>query len=405
MRNHLLTWFIPILFGTQSVFAQCITGEITSGFNATDIAQGRYIWFNSHLKSISGASLPVTIYVDNAYVEFEENGTIIHLAIPPATINVNPANTTASTSFNGTRWITNVPSTSGDPFMAGLSYLVPAPGLEGAEDVTWSACFSASKPNLCFHWQWSAAVYVQFSPAPNYNELGVLPVDGGGQSGTPMNFAYSGNSIGGARGGGSSNYTGSNSSTGDVCPPVPVELSSFTASFNRSIVNLNWETKTEVNNYGFEVERASNNQVWEKIGFVSGSGNSNSPKAYSYTDKTASSGKYTYRLKQIDTDGDYSYSKEAEVDLGRPAAYSLEQNYPNPFNPTTKISYQIPVQSAVQIDVFNSIGEKVAALVNEVKEPGYYEVEFNAENLSSGIYMYKIQSGKYTATKKMILLK
>lgn len=164
--------------------------------------------------------------------------------------------------------------------------------------------------------------------------------------------------------------------------PLPVELSSFSANLRNNHVVLNWSTMSETDNYGFEIQRASTNNIWEKIGFVNGSGNSNSPKNYSFIDKTVNSGKYTYRLKQVDANGSYTYSKIVEIDLGIPAFFVLEQNYPNPFNPSTVITYQVPVQSIVEISVFNSIGEKVAELVNEVKEAGYYEVEFNAASLS-----------------------
>lgn len=186
--------------------------------------------------------------------------------------------------------------------------------------------------------------------------------------------------------------------------PLPVELTSFTANVINKQVVLNWQTATETENYGFDIEKASS-RGWEKIEFVNGSGNSNSLKSYSFTDKTVSSGIYTYRLKQIDANGGYFYSKEVEVDLGVPTAFTLAQNYPNPFNPTTVISYQVPTQSAVQIDVFNSIGEIVGTLVNEVKEAGYYDVEFNAASLTSGIYFYKIQAGNFISVKKMMLLK
>jgi len=88
-----------------------------------------------------------------------------------------------------------------------------------------------------------------------------------------------------------------------------------------------------------------------------------------------------------------------------PTSYTLGQNYPNPFNPSTKISYSIPVEGFVNLDVYNSIGQKVASLVNENKTAGSYEVNFDAAKLSSGIYFYKISSGNFTETKKMILMK
>jgi hypothetical protein len=88
-----------------------------------------------------------------------------------------------------------------------------------------------------------------------------------------------------------------------------------------------------------------------------------------------------------------------------PTAYALDQNYPNPFNPNTKISFSIPVEGFVALDVYNSIGQKVATLVNENKTAGNYEVNFNAANLSSGVYFYKLTSGNFVNVKKMILMK
>jgi len=190
--------------------------------------------------------------------------------------------------------------------------------------------------------------------------------------------------------------------------PLPVELNLFTANISENKVILNWQTATEVNNYGFEVERASTplSSQWEKIGFIEGHGNINSPKDYSFTDEYVSSGKILYRLKQIDEDGGYKYSQEVEVKvMDIPTEYVLEQNYPNPFNPSTKIDFSIPTDNSVQIKVYNVLGMEVATLLNEHRQAGTHNIEFNASNLSSGIYFYKIISGKYSEIKKMILLR
>jgi hypothetical protein len=188
--------------------------------------------------------------------------------------------------------------------------------------------------------------------------------------------------------------------------PLPVELTSFAAKmYDKDKVKLYWTTQTEVNNYGFDVERQTINGQWEKVAFVNGNGNSNSPKDYSYIDKNLIGGsKFNYRLKQIDNDGQFEYSDAVEVEVV-PNKFELSQNYPNPFNPTTKIRYQLPYDSKVVIKVYNILGSEVMELVNDKKEAGVYEVEFKADNLSSGTYIYKISADNFVQTKKMTLLK
>ena len=192
--------------------------------------------------------------------------------------------------------------------------------------------------------------------------------------------------------------------------PLPVELSSFTSSIIGNTVNLKWETATEVKNYGFEVERKvgieqSSVGNYEKIGFINGNGNSNSPKYYSFEDKNVVNGKYSYRLKQIDTDGKYEYSKTIEVDLGTPKEYSLLQNYPNPFNPVSTIEYSVPSAGFVSLKVYDCLGKEVTTLVNEKKDAGKYTVNFNGKGLGSGIYFYTLQTDYSILYRKMILLK
>ncbi|MBK9097326.1 MAG: T9SS type A sorting domain-containing protein [bacterium] len=189
--------------------------------------------------------------------------------------------------------------------------------------------------------------------------------------------------------------------------PLPVELSSFTLKQMTDKIQLNWVTKTEVNNYGFEILRFAQNDKlgWNKIGFVQGNGNSNSPKYYSFDDKNLRSGKYSYRLKQIDTDGQYEYSKVIEVNLDSPMKYELSQNYPNPFNPVTTIQFSIPEAAEVNLSVYNILGEEVAVLINELKEAGIYTVNFNATELNSGLYVYKLSAGNYSETKKLMVIK
>ena len=191
--------------------------------------------------------------------------------------------------------------------------------------------------------------------------------------------------------------------TGGEAGSLPVELTSFAAKAQGTTVNLMWETKTEIDNNGFEIERNSHG-TWQKIGFVEGHGTANSPKYYTFTDKNATGNKIQYRLKQIDNDGTFDYSHEVEVELN-PVQFALYQNYPNPFNPSTVIRYALPVAGVVTIDVFNALGEKVATLINRQVEAGYHEVSFDAATLPGGLYFYKINSGDFTSVKKMVMVK
>lgn len=186
---------------------------------------------------------------------------------------------------------------------------------------------------------------------------------------------------------------------------VPVELTSFAASSKDDVVSLTWSTATETNNHGFEVERKSGTGEYLRIGFVEGNGTTTQTKAYSFTDSKLSAGSYTYRLKQIDFDGRYEYSSEVNVDVNVPVVYSLEQNYPNPFNPSTLISYSIPEEGFVTLAVYNLLGEEVAVLVNGVQKAGKYDVEFKPQNLSSGMYIYRIETKNFTSSKKLVLMK
>lgn len=194
-------------------------------------------------------------------------------------------------------------------------------------------------------------------------------------------------------------------------PLLPVELTSFSARSEGASVILDWITATEINNYGFEIERAVRNSEsgvlsYGKIGFVAGAGNSNGVKEYSFTDSTAKAGKYSYRLKQIDNDGKYKYPGTVEISVSvLPKKYSLSQNYPNPFNPTTTIRYQLPEAAEVDLKVFDMLGREVRTLLKEMQNAGNYDIVFDSAGLASGIYILKLTAGKYTKSIKMSLLK
>ena len=186
---------------------------------------------------------------------------------------------------------------------------------------------------------------------------------------------------------------------------VPVELTSFAANTNYNDVTLTWNVASQLNNKGYSIERKNGNQNFSEIKFIDGDGTTTQPKSYKFVDKNLNQGKYTYRLKQIDFDGSVHYSKEVNADISIPKEYSLSQNFPNPFNPSTTIKYSIIKNDFVTIKLYDVLGREIETLVNENQKAGIYSINFNASNLPSGVYIYRIIAGKFNQSKKMLLLK
>lgn len=194
---------------------------------------------------------------------------------------------------------------------------------------------------------------------------------------------------------------------------LPVDLVSFTSLVDERDVTLNWTTAWEENNMMFDVQRrpvilsGSEESIWNTIGSVSGSGTVYEERQYSFTDKNLVTGKYEYRLIQIDYNGNSTadHSLSNIVEIGVPSTFALSQNYPNPFNPVTKIAFQIPLEGLTKLVIFDMSGREVATLVNELMSPGYYTYLFNGANFSSGVYFYRLVSGSNVITKKFLLLK
>lgn len=186
---------------------------------------------------------------------------------------------------------------------------------------------------------------------------------------------------------------------------VPVELTSFSAQVSEKNVLLKWETATEANNYGFQIERRMEKSSWQNIAFVEGHGTSNAPKDYSYLNEVQLSGKYYYRLKQIDFGGTFDYSTIVEIVINNPQSFALNQNYPNPFNPSTSIQFSLPQQTQLKISLYNILGELIETIAKGVFEAGYHKVAFNSINLPSGTYIYRIESKDFVEAKKMVLMR
>jgi hypothetical protein len=256
----------------------------------------------------------------------------------------------------------------------------------------------------------------------SYGEINV-----GTQTSSGPNGAYA--SIGGnATANGSGNITSNsisslgNSSTpsffvlGNIpggTNPLPVEMTSFTASMQSgNCAILKWSTATEVNNSGFEIERRSANSEqltvnsWQKIGFVSGAGTSNSPKEYTYQDVNLAPGVYVYRIKQIDNNGAFKYSASTQVDAGVAKGFELLSFYPNPFNPTTNVQFSVPQDGYASLKVYNMLGQEVATLFDGMAQAGHYiPATFDGSRFASGVYFSRLQYNGKSLVQRMLMTK
>jgi hypothetical protein len=195
---------------------------------------------------------------------------------------------------------------------------------------------------------------------------------------------------------------------------LPIELVDFKVAMDNLGATLSWKTATEKNNAGFDVERVAIGtdllkKEWTKVGYVAGSGTSNAPKEYFFRNKSVQTGKYSYRLKQIDRDGGFAYSKELEAEIAAPKQFTMSQNYPNPFNPSTTINFALAENSRVTVKVYDIVGREVSTLTDGEMPAGYYNLPFDARGLSSGVYLYRIVakygSLAFTQTKRLMLMK
>ncbi|MBK9098127.1 MAG: T9SS type A sorting domain-containing protein [bacterium] len=191
---------------------------------------------------------------------------------------------------------------------------------------------------------------------------------------------------------------------------IPVELTAFFALNTQNGILLKWTTATENNNSGFSIERSTDKINFHEVVFVNGKGTTTEVNDYEYVDNINIAGTYYYRLKQVDFDGSFTYSNIVEAEVEGPQVFNLSQNYPNPFNPSTMIKFSLPVDSRVAIELFNTLGEKVDELTNRDYSIGNHEINFDASDLSNGIYYYTISANgvdgsSFVSTKKMVLIK
>jgi hypothetical protein len=253
-------------------------------------------------------------------------------------------------------------------------------------------------------------------------DLGSIGVLIGGGLQTPFTLSYKGyfldskqpNTIGSTL-----TLNDSNPLTRKVTPQlfssVPVELIAFSAMAAGRDVLIEWSTASETNNFGFELQSLTNEGDWFLLAFIPGHGTTNEPQTYTYLDASLPAGEYLYRLKQVDLDGQFEYSTTISATIGLPETFTLAQNYPNPFNPETTIEFAIPADSerdgaVTKLVIFNMLGKHVRTLVDEHQMAGFYSVTWDGRNANgldvpSGVYVYRLVTGTFIASKKMLLIR
>jgi hypothetical protein len=189
---------------------------------------------------------------------------------------------------------------------------------------------------------------------------------------------------------------------------LPVELTSFTAHLKQGATQLKWRTATELNNYGFEIQRSTKKNVWEAISFVPGNGSTNSPRSYSYEDRlpNTASGQISYRLRQIDRDGTEEYSPVVMVRLNVNATFGIADAFPNPFNPSTTLSLNLTEAATVSVGLYDVTGRAVLTVLHNASlDAGSHSVMLNASDLPSGRYLAVMTSGMQHSVHPVLLSK
>lgn len=203
----------------------------------------------------------------------------------------------------------------------------------------------------------------------------------------------------------------SSSSSTILSAPLPVNLLAFNSSVqNGNDVLLRWSTSSEIDNSGFDIERKSSTSGWNKIAFIKGNGTTSTVSQYSFADRKLNSGKFSYRLRQIDYNGNFQYlNLSGDVNISLPPKFFISQNYPNPFNPLTKIDFAIPSDANVIIKLYDIRGREIKTIYTGSTTAGYYTVSLSSDDLSSGTYFYRIEAltriQQFYEIKKLVILK
>lgn len=188
--------------------------------------------------------------------------------------------------------------------------------------------------------------------------------------------------------------------------PIPVELVSFYSSIQNGLTFLNWVTATELNNFGFYIEKSLDQENWSNIGFVEGKGTTTEINHYFFIDSSSIQVRQFYRLKQMDYNGNFNYSDIISSSNDIPSEYNIIYCYPNPFNNSTTIQFILGNDEAIELLIYNTLGEIVNRIFEgTLEKQKLYTFNFKADGLSSGVYVCCLKQGRKVYKNKMILLK
>lgn len=387
----------PVGCGAGLLIKNATGGEIDSNsiqFNAAGHGGG---------VALKHANISVTRNViSNNTASSDGGGIRIYTESAPSIINNTISDNSAPDALGGG---VEVLETSAPIFMNNIVSFTAG----GGGFVVVGAC----TPDLSYNlfWQNTGGNYVNVAPG-----IGDLTGDPAYVGGAPFDYHLTGASMAIDHGNPNPIYNDPDATRNDCGafyydqgPTTPVVLASFSASPDAEGVALHWTTASEINCYGWLVERCQDHAAYQAISpLIRGYGTTEEPRAYNFVDVSAQAGQtYTYRLKQIDIGGAVTYFSPITITAGvtLPGEISLKQNYPNPFNPETSIIYDLPAASAVSLTVFNAAGKLVAQLASGYQPAGQHSLTWNAEALPSGSYLCRLQAAGQIFTRSLVLLK
>lgn len=191
-----------------------------------------------------------------------------------------------------------------------------------------------------------------------------------------------------------------------VGPELPIELVSFDALVEGKSIELFWETESEQDNAGFEIQQSRGHGNWVPIAFVEGAGSTLDRQSYRYTHLNDENGLHFFRLMQVDFDGSFSFSPIVEAWVDLPEILEITKAYPNPFHSNTHFTVTLRVEQEVKVSVFSGDGRELTILHDGVlsgKSP--HRFTFDAKGMATGSYFIRVVSKHFTSSKQVFLVK